>query len=571
MGTVAGLEGTVLRFSGFELDQERAELRAPDGRKIRLRPKSLEILRLLAGNAGRVLSKQQLMEAVWPNVHVGEDSLFQCIREIRTALGDDKRQVVRVISGRGYLFQAEVTEVPAPAAPVIGPIGQPVPAEPDAPAAAEANSEPEKRRFHFSLQRSAALAAFAALAILSAAVAIMVLRPGLIFARGPTTIAVMPMTEASNDPLAAQMAADVSGRLADGLAKIENIRVLVPEAKTPADFVVSGELQRSEQAWTIRARMTGTATGEVKWTASYSVNITDDMDLSLQQSRLAAGVGHALALRINELLNGDARPTAATGTGKVAIEQATAHINHTTPERFQAAQAILEKALAEDPDNSDVQVALAALLMRGVQMVWLKPAEREASESKAEAILQQALRTKPNYIPAHEAYCRFLNATNQFRASLVACARALSFDPWNGIALYHVGLAQIQTGRFEDALATFKQADRFDTPQVSRWTWMIGAGWAYMLMGRAEDAVPWLLKSIAITAASGRTHMLLAAAYQQMGKTDEARAAMEKGRELRPGSTVGNVPTPKKNSSPTYIEASERILQLMVAAGLPES
>ena len=561
----------MLRFSGFELDSERAELRAPDGGTIRLRPKTLEILRLLASDAGRVLSKQQLMEAVWPNVHVGEDSLFQCIREIRTALGDDKRQVVRVISGRGYLFQAEVTEVSVPAAPAVAPTGQPVPTQPDMAAATEANSEPAKRRFHFSLQRSAALAAFVALAILSAAVAVMMLRPGLIFARGPATIAVMPMTDSSNDPLAAQMAADVSGRLADGLAKIENIRVLVPEAKTPADFVVSGELQRSEQAWTIRARMTGTATGEVKWTASYSVNITDDMDLSLQQSRLAAGVGHALALRINELLNADTRPTATNGTGKVAVEQATAHINHTTPERFQAAQAILEKALAEDPDNSDVQVALAALLMRGVQMVWLSPAEREASEAKAEAILQQTLRTKPNYIPAHEAYCRFLNATNQFRASLVACARALSFDPWNGIALYHVGLAQIQTGRFEDALATFKQADRFDTPQVSRWTWMIGAGWANMLMGRAEDAVPWLLKSIAITAASGRTHMLLAAAYQQLGKTDEARAAMEKGREIRPGSTVGNVQTPKKNSSPVYIEAADRILQLMAAAGLPES
>ena len=104
----------MLRFSGFELDPERAELRRPDGETIKLRPKTLEILRLLAGNAGRVLSKQQLMEAAWPNVHVGEDSLFQCIREIRTALGDDKRQVVRVISGRGYLFQAEVTEVPGP-------------------------------------------------------------------------------------------------------------------------------------------------------------------------------------------------------------------------------------------------------------------------------------------------------------------------------------------------------------------------------------------------------------------------------------------------------------------------
>src|SRR5438477_155958 len=110
MGTVAGGRGTVLRFSGFELDSERAELRRPDGdgETVKLRPKTLEILRLLAGNAGRVLSKQQLMEAAWPNVHVGEDSLFQCIREIRTALGDDKRQIVRVISGRGYLFEAQV-------------------------------------------------------------------------------------------------------------------------------------------------------------------------------------------------------------------------------------------------------------------------------------------------------------------------------------------------------------------------------------------------------------------------------------------------------------------------------
>jgi DNA-binding winged helix-turn-helix (wHTH) protein/Flp pilus assembly protein TadD len=566
MGTVAGLEGKVLRFSGFELDQERAELRAPDGGTIRLRPKTLEILRLLAGNAGRVLSKQQLMEAVWPNVHVGEDSLFQCIREIRTALGDDKRQVVRVISGRGYLFQAEVTEVPVPAAPEIAPVSQPAPAVSDTKAATETTGDSAIRSLDFR-RRRIAFASVAVLTILCTAVAVWMLRPGLIFARGPATIAVMPIADESNDPLVAQMAAEVSGRLIDGLAKIENIRVLAPETGVPkADFVVKGELQKSEQAWTIRTRMTEAATGEVKWTASYQVNPADT-DLQMQQSRLAAGIGHALALRINELLNAD---TPSASKSKVVIEQATAHINQTSPERFQAAQAMLEKALAEDPDNVEVQVALAALLMRGVQMVWLSAGERETAETKAEALLQQTLRAKPNHIPALEAYCRFLNATNQFRASLVACARALSFDPWNGIALYHVGLAQIQTGRFEDALATFKQANRFDTPQVSRWTWMIGAGWANMLMGRAEDAVPWLQKSIAITAASGRTHMLLAAAYQQLGKTDEARAAMQKGRELRPGSTVLNVPTPKKNSSPIYIEAAERIMQLMAAAGLPE-
>ena len=556
----------MLRFSGFELDSERAELRRPDGKSIKLRPKTLEILRLLAGNAGRVLSKQQLMEAVWPNVHVGEDSLFQCIREIRAALGDDKRQVVRVISGRGYLFQAEVTEVAFAAAPEIAPVSQPGPAVPDTRPATETKGDTAKRSFDFS-RRGIAFASFAGLAILCTTVAVWMLRPGLIFARGPITIAVMPIADASNDPLVTQMAANVSGRLTDGLAKIENIRVLAPESTTTkADFVVKGELQKSEQAWTIRARMTEAATGEVAWTESYQVNPADT-DLQMQQSRLEAGVGHALALRINELLNADTR----SAKNKVVIEQATGHINQTSPERFQAAQAMLEKALAEDPDNVEVQVALAALLMRGVQMVWLSAAEREAAETKAEALLQQTLRAKPSHMPAHEAYCRFLSATNQFRASLVACARALSFDPWNGIALYHVGLAQIRTGRFEDALATFKQADRFDTPQVSRWTWMIGAGWANMMMGRAEDAVPWLQKSIAITSASGRTHMLLAAAYQQLGKTEEAREAMEKARELRPGSTYSNVPPPRKNSSQAYLDASERILQLMVAAGLPES
>src|SRR5215207_11668314 len=147
METVAGGRVTVLLFSGFELDSERAELRAPDGATIRLRPKTLEILRLLAGNSGRVLSKQQLMEAVWPNVHVGEDSLFQCIREIRAALGDDKREAVRVISGRGYLFQAEVTEIPVPEPPEITSVSGSVPVASDTKAATETAVEPATRVF----------------------------------------------------------------------------------------------------------------------------------------------------------------------------------------------------------------------------------------------------------------------------------------------------------------------------------------------------------------------------------------------------------------------------------------
>lgn len=121
----------MLRFAGFELDQQRAELRGADGVAIKLRPKTFEMLRLLA-TSGRVLSKQDLMEAIWPNVHVGEDSLFQCIRELRAALGDDRRQLIKLASGGGYLLTAEVVATPA-ATPARAERPQPAPTAEAAP------------------------------------------------------------------------------------------------------------------------------------------------------------------------------------------------------------------------------------------------------------------------------------------------------------------------------------------------------------------------------------------------------------------------------------------------------
>src|SRR5919106_1161452 len=106
----------VLRFAGFELDRQRVELRGPGGEAIKLRPKTFDLLTLFATNPGRTLSKRELMATIWPNVHVGEDSLFQCVREIRAALGDNRRQMLKLVSGHGYLFDVEVTSAPAGAA-----------------------------------------------------------------------------------------------------------------------------------------------------------------------------------------------------------------------------------------------------------------------------------------------------------------------------------------------------------------------------------------------------------------------------------------------------------------------
>ena len=528
------------------------------------------MLSLFAANAGRVLSKQQLVDAIWPDVHVSEDNLFQRIREIRTAIGDRERQLIKLVPGRGYVFEAEVSTEPASDAALAGP----APVEPVADAGVAAG--PAKSRRPFGLRRPVALAALAGLAtVIALAIAAPIVWPEIIHPR-KLAIAVAPIAGADAD--SASTASAVTVRLADGLAKIENIRVVTADAAAAiaasaqadqADYQLSGELQKTDGSWELRARLIRTASGEVVWTAPVSVAI-GEADPGLQQSRLAAGLGHLLALRINELTHAGAPATTADGRAKVVVEQASALLNQTNKERFAAAQAMLEKALAENPDNVDLGVALAALQLRGIQMVWYTPEQSTTAENNAKATLERATRARPDSIAVLEAYCRFLNATNYFVESLVACARTLSFDPWNGLVLFHIGLAQVQLGRFEEALATFKQADRYDTPQVSRWTWLLGAGMTLMLMDRSEEALPWLQRSLAITPGSGRTYMLLSAVYQQLGRPDEARAAMAKGIALRPGSNLGNTALPPNNASPIFIAASRWIGRAYLAAGLPE-
>jgi DNA-binding winged helix-turn-helix (wHTH) protein len=98
----------VLRFDRFVLDLTRGCLRAGD-QDIDLRPKAFEVLCYLAANAGRLVPKQELYDAVWPNVTVSDGSLVQCIRELRHKLGDDHHRLIKTMSRRGYLLDAALS------------------------------------------------------------------------------------------------------------------------------------------------------------------------------------------------------------------------------------------------------------------------------------------------------------------------------------------------------------------------------------------------------------------------------------------------------------------------------
>jgi adenylate cyclase len=94
-----------LQFQSFTLDLQRLSLRGPAG-EVDLRPKSFEVLRYLAEHAGRVIPKDEVIKAVWPNVTVTDESLTRCISEVRRAIGDEAQQIVKTISRRGYLFDS---------------------------------------------------------------------------------------------------------------------------------------------------------------------------------------------------------------------------------------------------------------------------------------------------------------------------------------------------------------------------------------------------------------------------------------------------------------------------------
>jgi DNA-binding winged helix-turn-helix (wHTH) protein len=104
----AGREHT-LSFDAFTLDVSRGCLRC-GADDVRLRPKSFDVLRYLVENPGRLVGKEELLRAVWRNAFVTDNSLVQCLIEIRRALGHGAQAIIRTVPRRGYIFDIPVIE-----------------------------------------------------------------------------------------------------------------------------------------------------------------------------------------------------------------------------------------------------------------------------------------------------------------------------------------------------------------------------------------------------------------------------------------------------------------------------
>ena len=101
------IDGRVFLFEQFLLDPVRRSLTF-EGRDIDLRPKSFDVLCALLSKAGEVVPKDELIQHAWPGLVVTDDSLTQCVGDIRRALGESGPRLVKTAPRRGYSFAAPV-------------------------------------------------------------------------------------------------------------------------------------------------------------------------------------------------------------------------------------------------------------------------------------------------------------------------------------------------------------------------------------------------------------------------------------------------------------------------------
>lgn len=100
---------TLLLPNGRTVDLRVGSVTDAAGQVAMLRPQTAEVLNRLAARLGALVTKDELMQAVWPGVAVTDDSLVQCIKEIRQAIGDDKHHVITTVVKRGYVFRIEAS------------------------------------------------------------------------------------------------------------------------------------------------------------------------------------------------------------------------------------------------------------------------------------------------------------------------------------------------------------------------------------------------------------------------------------------------------------------------------
>ena len=600
-------------FGPFRLDPEKPCLWR-NGEPVALTPKAVETLLVLIRQNGKLVERETLMTAIWPDTFVEDGNLNFNVSMLRKALGTDEagEQYIQTVPRHGYRFSADVREITEELpAFVREPAARPRVIDDTNAIAATAESETERGRLQASPRgRGNGLLVLAAVLALTglAAGAWFFLHPGAGATNGIRSVAVLPLQPLRDDDTDKTIALGLTDTLITRLGSLRSVAVrpivsvgrygkgeqdpVEIGRKLQVDAVLAGTLQRTEGHLRINARLLRVSDNTLIWSGSFDESeaeifkLQDQLSLRVTESlvsRLTDKEKDLLAKRYTQ--NSEAfhsywrgrfflekrTPLKAVPEFQQAIDLdpnyalayaglADAHIAQATTtsgsdeELFEKARVSINKALALDPNLSDSQQSLAQLKY---YYYW--------DWDGAEQAFKRAIELDPNSVNAHQFYARLLATMGRCQEALVEVEKARELDPRSADLAIPLFAILEKQGRYDEALKALETSlqmdkdasvaqravgkihllkgdyakvielahERFSDSRDIDLFWASMLATAYYKTGQPDKAreMQDYLKKLA--AKDSKALYFLVMNYSELGRTDEAIAALQKCLELR--------------------------------------
>lgn len=568
-----------VRFGHYVLDLQRGCLLAGD-EEVTVRPKSFELLRYLVGNPGRLVSKDELLTAVWPNVVVTDDSLVQCVTELRRALLDHDQRLIKTVPRRGYRFEATVTAVGGTAS---------AQAADDRDRSAETDEATVPRREPAGTTkqpRISMLVAICAAAVLAATIATTSWwfgvhdRPTM---APPQSIAVLPFANLGEDPDQEYFAEGVSSDLTTELSRLPGTFVIAyATARTfkgkdidakqvgrelNVRYLLNGSVRRTGDQVRINAELIDAETGASAWAERFA---RQRDQLPAWQDEVIGRIATTLNFRLTTLEseralrerndNPDAHDLTTRGWALVYTAK--------KPDTYNAARAFFQQALERDPRAVNALAGIGWTAAVTVLDRWsASPADDFAV---AEAAIAEALALDPNHVVAHHVRGFLLRLQRRTQSAHDAFRTAVALNPNFASGYAQLGVTAFELGRPEETVAAVERAIRLSPRDPNLGPWLAIAGMAELHLAHDHEAASWLARAIDTGTPVALHHAYLASALALAGRTAEARAALAEFRKAEPSATIAGLRAQAYSTEPGFVVQRERLYEGLRIAGLPE-
>ncbi len=525
----------IFQFGRFALNPNTASLTCA-GEDVPLRPKSFDVLHYLACNRGRVVTKDELIQFVWPNIFVTDNSLVQCISDIRAALADDAQTILKTVARRGYLFAATVTELAEETAAH--------------PAQAEASGTTGKTGWRIS---SAFAAAFVAgLAVLAIAGGAWWWSAGtagdgsasLQPRSARVSIAVLPFVTLGGSPADDYFAVGLTEDIIAALGHFSELTVLSPKAVIPYNgtllspekigrdlkvrYIASGNIRRSAARVRVTIQLTATADGRLLWADQYD---RDPAGIFAIQDDITRRITGALAVRLTsvEEARAAAKPPGSLEAYDLVL-RGREIMKRLTRAATSDARTMFERAIALDPNYAAAHVGLGNVDLRAFHHGWTPDPAAVLERAKRHALKAIAL---DEFNPhAHALLGRIYARLREYDRAVDALKRAMALNPSDSDNYSGLGDALLWSGDIKGAIAALEAADQLDPQLSTQDLFNLGAG--YFLAGNDARAAHVFERAAARNEGNAFIQAMLAAIYEDAGRLEEAHRAFAEMRRLNP-------------------------------------